>query len=268
MEGLAGRKKADKKPELTEDEKFVQGLTAEVATYLTIHKAAYFGIVKNLEKLLDGKVAIDALEPESGNSALIIAARNGNLEAARLLIEKGRANVNLAGYGGLTALHHACKNDETEMVELLLDVGKCSVNIEDDAGNTPASLSCRMGNLQCLELVLHRGATIDHANKKGSTPFGVAVLNGRMAIVDWMIKKSNGGASGAPPTINLSHVDKEGNTPLHYAASCGYIRVVRQLLTANCKTNIENANNEKAEDVAFNEAIKTLIQTAGEAIVS
>ena len=137
-----------------------------------------------------------------------------------------------------------------EVVQFLLDVGKAVVSAEDDAGNTAAALSARLGNLQCLELVVAKGASLDHANKRGSTPFGVAVLNGRMAIIDWLLKKP----------INFSHTDKDGNTPLHYAAACGYVRVVRQLLSAHVKTNIENANNEKAEDVASNDTIKAVIQ--------
>lgn len=216
---------------------------------MTIHKAAYFGAVKNLDRLLDGKLT-DSYDSESGNTPLILAARNGQLKAVQMLIEKGKANVNLAGFGGLTALHHACKNDHIDVVHYLIETAHANVNVEDDAGNTPIALCARMGNLKCLESVLAGGASLDHPNKRGCTAFGAAVLNGRMAIVDLLLKKP----------LNLNHTDKEGNTALHYAARIGYLRLVKQLLAANINRGVINTDDEKAEDVAANDAIKAAIK--------
>jgi ankyrin repeat protein len=271
MNSLAGRKKAEKKPELTEDEKFVLGLSNEVATFLTLHKAAYFGYAKNLEKLLDAKTtaplmpvamgagapaasAADAYDVESGNTALILACRNGHAKCVQLLLDKGKANVNLAGFAGLTALHHACLQDQEGALALLLERGHAHVNVEDDAGNTPVSLAARMGNLRCLELVAARGAHIDHPNKRGATPLMQACLHGRIAVVDALLRKKQ---------VNLAHTDREGNSALHVAASCGYLRLVRQLLSAGADASITNHREEKAEDVAFNEPIRALLKTYG-----
>jgi ankyrin repeat protein len=106
------------------------------------------------------------------------------------------------------ALHHSCKNDHVDVVAYLLDVGKALVAVEDDSGNTSLSLAARMGNLKCLELLSARGGSIDGGNKRGCTPFMAAVLNGRMAVIDWFLKKP----------ININHADRDGNTALHYAA--------------------------------------------------
>jgi len=267
MEGLAVRKKGEKKPELTEEEKFVLSLGAEVSTFLTLHKAAYFGHAKNVEKhIAEAKPVAhapgnahahaspsDAYETDSGNTALILASRNGHAKCVQLLLEKSHANVNLAGFGGLTALHHACLHDSESSVALLLELGHAHVNVEDDSGNTPVALAARMGNLRCLELVAARGAHIDHPNKRGATPLMQAVLHGRMAVVDALLKKQ----------VNLQHTDKDGSTVLHVAAQCGYLRIVRQLLAAGADAGITNLAEMKAEDVAFNDAIRALLKTYG-----
>lgn len=254
---------------------------------MTLHRAAYFGLAKNLEKLLEAKVSVDALDAESGNSALILAARNGQLPAVQTLIERGKANPNLPGFGGLTALHHACKNDHLEVVTYLVDHAKANVNVEDEAGNTPVALAARMGNLKCLEAIATKGANLDQPNKRGTTPFISSVVNGRMAIVDALLKKP----------ININHADKDGNTALHYAArsdteqsrhvhneyrvrfrvshsscssipyhllppSCGYIRVVGQLLAANVHATSLNNAEESPETVALNDAIRVAIKAA------
>jgi len=251
---MTSRKK-EKKPELTEEEKFKLELAADVSTYLNIHKAAYFGHAKNVEKLLDSKVAADTYETETGMTPLILACSNGHVNVAQVLVEKGNANVNLAGHGGLTALHHACKNDHVDVVRYLLSDGvNADVSIDDDVGNTAATFSARVGALKCLELLLSKGATMDATNKRGCTPFLTAVLNGRMAVVDWALRAKN---------ININQTDAEGNTALHYAAQCGYLRMVEQLLSSGAKVTIENSGGDKPHELAASKLIKQVIVTAG-----
>lgn len=54
--------------ELTESQKFVLQLGAEVSTYMNIHKAAYFGQAKNIEKLIESKAPADAYDVEVRHS--------------------------------------------------------------------------------------------------------------------------------------------------------------------------------------------------------
>lgn len=242
------RSRKEKKPEPTEEEKFILSLEQDVSTFLTIHRAAYFGYHKTLQKRIDEKAQVDALEPESGNTPLILASRNGCLKAAELLLDKGGAQVNLAGFGGLTALHHAALNDRLGVLEALLE-RRAHVNAEDDAGNTPALLAARMGSLRCLEALADKGANVELANKRGVAPFGAAILNGRVALVDWFLKRG----------VDVQHADHDGNTVLHYAAQCGYARVVRQLLDANCRADVQNALDETPGDLAPSDAIRALL---------
>lgn len=58
----------EKKVELTENQKFVLQLGAEVSTFMTIHKASYFGQAKNIEKLIESKAPADAYDVEVSSS--------------------------------------------------------------------------------------------------------------------------------------------------------------------------------------------------------
>lgn len=68
--------------------------------------------------LLAFKADVNVKDNYQGNTALISAAKNGNAEIAKLLIEAG-ADVNLANNDGNTPLKYAEENGHTEIVELL-----------------------------------------------------------------------------------------------------------------------------------------------------
>ena len=82
---------------------------------------------------------------DSGRTGLQIAAGNGNLQIAAILIKAG-ANVNQKDRLGNTALHVATERNQTEMAELLIDVGT-DLNSENKNGMTPLMMAARAG--QC-----------------------------------------------------------------------------------------------------------------------
>ncbi len=51
---------------------------------------------------MEDKTAVDAYDTESGQTPLILAAQQGHVKIVQTLCQKGRANVHLAGYQGLT----------------------------------------------------------------------------------------------------------------------------------------------------------------------
>lgn len=250
---VARPKKKEEKKELTPQEEVKADLSNQVKNYLNLFRAAAFGRVKVVEKLLDDGAAADAFEPESGNTALILSSKSGGVKVVQLLIGRGRANVNLQGYAGLTPLHHACKNDHTEVARVLLEDAKANTEVEDDAGNTATSYAARQGNLKCLELLASRGANLDHPNRRLCTPFMAAVLNCRGAILDVMLKKK----------INVNATDSAGNTALHYAAKCGYTSLIRQLINAGVKPDTRNLDGKKAEDVSLNDSVTRAFRSDG-----
>ena len=59
---------------------------------------------------------------DNGSTALMIASRNGQMGAVRLLL-KHHAEVNYQNGNGLTALEWALKNGNTDIAEVLRQAG-------------------------------------------------------------------------------------------------------------------------------------------------
>ena len=70
----------EKKVELTESQKFVLQLGAEVSTFMTIHKAAYFGQAKNIEKMIESKAPADAYDVEVSSSSSSSSSRGAETQ--------------------------------------------------------------------------------------------------------------------------------------------------------------------------------------------
>src|SRR5689334_8534541 len=72
---------------------------------------------------------------DEGRTGLQIAAVNGNMQIAAILI-KAKANLDTRDRLGNTALHYATDRNHVEMAQLLLDVG-AQIDIENKNGMTP-----------------------------------------------------------------------------------------------------------------------------------
>lgn len=52
---------------------------------------------------------------------------------------------------------------------------------------------------------------------------------------------------------DVNSIDKEGNTPLHYACTCDHSDIVRALLSYSPDHSIENEDGERAVDMCNDE---------------
>ena len=78
-------------------------------------------------------------------TALMYAARDGHLDAARLLLEKGAGVDQKAENDGLTALHVAAYNGQVEVAKELLRAG-ASTDIRNNANKTALDLANERNN--------------------------------------------------------------------------------------------------------------------------
>jgi hypothetical protein len=81
-----------------------------------------------------GKAPPPQSYPELVSEALYIAARNGHVEVAGFLLEKG-ADINCRGFFGAPGLHWAAINGHKPMVELLIDRG-AELSLRDQQFNS------------------------------------------------------------------------------------------------------------------------------------
>ena len=134
----------------------------------------------------------------------------------KLLIAQG-ADVNAADKNGITVLHGAALEGHEPVVKLLITQG-ADVNAANKDGATALHEAALEGHEQ-----LHQaGADVRARSKSGSTPLHQAVLGGHLEIVQWILGLD----------VEVSVIDDEEWTPLHDAASKGYLDIAKELYQA------------------------------------
>ena len=155
-------------PNTIEPERFDTGLI------LSVRKKAWkvFGL------LLSAKgVQLDA-RSRNGDTALMIAAFNGEAAAAARLIDKG-AEINRPGW---TALHYAAVSGNLPIVRNLLD-HSAYIDAESPNKTTPLMMAARAGHEKVVILLLEEGADVMMKNELGLDAIDFAKSQERTAIV-------------------------------------------------------------------------------------
>ncbi|HEU4390286.1 MAG TPA: M56 family metallopeptidase, partial [Blastocatellia bacterium] len=122
--------------------------------------AAVDGDLAGIEELIKAGANVNALiEVGAAASPLIGAAREGRLDAVRLLLDRG-ADPNLAVPGDGNALIVAAREGLTDIVSLLLDRGAGIDQVVPGADNALIKASMN-GHLDVVKLLVARGANVN-----------------------------------------------------------------------------------------------------------
>ena len=92
----------------------------------------------------------------SGRPPLVDAAKRGDRDAVRALVQQG-ASVNAADEDGTTALHWASYRDDVRSADLLIRAG-ARVNAPNDLGVTPLWTASQNGSAAMVRRLLDEGA--------------------------------------------------------------------------------------------------------------
>lgn len=169
------------------------------------------------------------MQNDRGLTALHEAAKEGNVEIAKLLIEKG-AKINFVNPKGWTALHRAVNYGKIEIVKLLLNKN-ADFNLKTFDDMTPLSLAFKNNHPEIARFLLENGADSNCCiDNKGLTPLFSALRKGDVDLAKLII---NNGAS--PDTMD----GKE--SALFFAIKNGFAEIAIQLIE-------KGANPDTAED--------------------
>jgi ankyrin repeat protein len=181
-------------------------------------------------------------------TALLYAARDDQMDAARLLVKAG-AQLELAEYNAITPLLMAITNDHYDVARLLIEAG-ADVNANDWYGRQPLWAAVESRNrdvnstnattngvdreaaLQVIAMLVEKGADVNAQTKHfpprmgghtfnmsyvstvGETPFFRAAFNNDLAVMRLLL------AAGADPRLKTD----SGTSPLMAAAGVNFVR--------------------------------------------
>lgn len=94
--------------------------------------------------------------------------------------------INKQGNYGNTALMKAAREGNIDIVTDLLDSG-ADIHMTNVDGNTALWLSCFGGNTEIIKLLIAKGIEIDTLNVNGVTPLMYASSSGRDEIVSMLV---------------------------------------------------------------------------------
>ena len=131
------------------------------------------------DRVLDSKESLFPLQ---------LAARYGRKSIIRVLLEHG-ADVNRQIDDGWTALHEAAKNGDEETVRLLIenynaDITKPSVN-----GSLALHLAAQNGHTGCVRALLDKGQNINATNNDGRTALHIAASDDCVEVVRYLLER-------------------------------------------------------------------------------
>lgn len=190
-----------------------------------------------------------------GETALLLACENNNIEGAKLLLKKSNCNVNLPTNEGVSPLHVASNNKNLNIVKLLIEFG-AKVNSQDLNGYTPLHETVSPGkcfqncvdeiSLEICQHILNHGANLNVLECEGNHPFHLACQNGLKKCLSFVHSVSK------QDIVNLKNTD--GRTPLMMGVQSKDISVVDTLLSLGANPNFADKSGITALHLAAHSA--------------
>jgi len=181
-------------------------------------------------------------------------ANNGNENEVIELLQKG-ATINIPDEFGMTAFIYACKNGHKNIVKLLIP----SADIHGEHGqNIPLCIAVTNSHLSVIGILLDHGADIEQTDGTGKTPLLIACKKLCFGCVSILLDKG----------ANIEARDRKGNTCLHLVIACTdkkyngneTMKIVRLLMDMGVNSEINNANNLTAFQLASLKGLKTILE--------
>lgn len=199
-----------------------------------LHKACLHGDVGLVEYVYSQGVDLNQKDIY-GQTALMIAAGQGNEKVARFLMDKG-ARISEVDTKKRTALHYTCRHGHKGLAQMLSAHG-ASLTAKDAKGQTPLHRALEHDQTELAALFIEQKEGIDLCGGENSdTALHMAAGRGSITLIIKLLE------AGADPNIR----NRLYQTALHVAASVSK-EVVATLLRYSRKPIDREARDHKEQ---------------------
>ncbi|KAK7398871.1 hypothetical protein VNO78_10045 [Psophocarpus tetragonolobus] len=210
--------------------------------------ALYIAAENNLQEIFSFLLSfcdfeIVKIRSKSDMNAFHAAAKRGNLDIVRELLNTWPEVCKLCDSSNTSPLYSAAVQDHLDVVNAILDVNVGSMFIVRKNGKTSLHNAARYGVLRIVKTLIARDpGIVCIKDKKGQTALHMAVKGQCTSVVEEILL--------ADPSI-LNERDKKGNTALHMATRKCRSQIVSLLLSYSAMdVNAINKQKETALDLA------------------
>jgi ankyrin repeat protein len=132
---------------------------------------------------------VAAVHAQGGPAAPVAdAAMRGDVARVRTLIAE-RADVNAAQGDGMTALHWAARRGQDDLARVLLDAGAGTTAVTRLGGYTPLHLATQQGSDGVVRALLERGADPSAVTTTGAVPLHFAAASGSVTAISMLVER-------------------------------------------------------------------------------
>jgi hypothetical protein len=164
----------------------------------SVLQAASDGDIDQLKSHL-AKGANFNIADSSGNTPLKLAIQWHHTDAAKLIIESGKADLNAKDPEGRTPLLVALTNAENDVAQMLIDKG-ADIKAKDKNDMNALHAALRGGQAEMAKQLIEKGADVNSADRTGQTPLTYAQQRGMVEIVGLLKQK------GAKEPVSLDEM--------------------------------------------------------------
>lgn len=187
--------------------------------------AAHLGDNEKVRELLVAGKDPNTVRPDKkGESALHIAATDGNAELINLLLDY-EADIEIGNEFQDKPLHNAAWSKQTDCLLLLLERG-ADINGRDQYGWTPLHKAARTNSVEASEALIDCCAIVDSVERRDQTPLHIAVEHENVGVARVLIQRG----------ANVNACDRDGYSVLRRASACDYEEMKRLFRAAENST--------------------------------
>lgn len=211
------------------------------ASVMEMLAAARKGDLDRVKELLEQNRRLLAARDWLGNSALIVAVNSGHHAVVELLFKAGVQ----------PDIHEAAAIGQTERVAARLQEDAARLDAYSAEGFTPLGLAAHFGHVETTRFLIDRGADMNVVSRHPLevTPLHAALFGRQAATAELLIERGadvnlKRGGAGRP---------RAGWTALHYAAACGFAELIEGLVGRGAERGVRDERGRTPLDVALEE---------------
>ncbi|KAG0647998.1 Ankyrin repeat-rich membrane-spanning [Hyphodiscus hymeniophilus] len=180
----------------------------------------------------------------SGTTPLLEAVKGKHGKTADFLLESG-ADPNLCGKHGPVALLIAAKEGDLEAVKSLLSFG-ADVDWKDSAGDTALIVASRWRHAHVAHYLLKHGAEVNARNDKGGTALLVAARHDCVEVVEVLLQKGADITARDRKGLGVLHRAVEGKWLVEQVPASVKARMLKVLLEAGADPAVKDGKGKTA----------------------